>query len=168
MTAYFFKRLQDFPPYPWNIPQTLNQHFVKEVLSFRDLGMFGVLNHPAIKDFSVHSNTLSRHKKNGTPTAKGWGGEVQIDIRKIWNCSLENRCCTKSWWLFNSVGLEFTWFFGTRVQKSCCFAYIITRLTGLPQMLEELIVWSWWIAICWFEKDPLFWREKPRVEKSRM
>ena len=32
----------NFPTYPWNIPQTPNQQFMKEFLSFGDLGKPGV------------------------------------------------------------------------------------------------------------------------------
>ncbi len=33
---------KNFPTYPWNIPQTPNQQFMKEFLSFGALGMPGV------------------------------------------------------------------------------------------------------------------------------
>ena len=35
-------RSQNFPTYPWNIPQTPNQRFMKEFLSFGGLGIPGV------------------------------------------------------------------------------------------------------------------------------
>ena len=33
---------KNFPTYPWNIPQTPNQRFMKEFLSFEGLGIPGV------------------------------------------------------------------------------------------------------------------------------
>ena len=33
---------KNFPTYPWNIPQTPNQQFMKEFLSFGGLGIHGV------------------------------------------------------------------------------------------------------------------------------
>jgi len=36
------ERSKNFPTYPWNIPQTQNQQFMKEFLSFEGLGRPGV------------------------------------------------------------------------------------------------------------------------------
>ena len=38
----FFPGSKNFPTYPWNIPQTPNQQFMKEFLSFEGLGKPGV------------------------------------------------------------------------------------------------------------------------------
>ena len=37
-----FIKSKNFPTYPWNIPQTQNQQFMKEFLSFGGLGRPGV------------------------------------------------------------------------------------------------------------------------------
>ena len=46
-----FELSKNFPTYPWNIPQTQNQQFMKEFLSFGGLGRPGVCSRGMLGPF---------------------------------------------------------------------------------------------------------------------